>query len=428
MGSALEGIRILDLTSVVVGPSCTLRLADYGAEVIKLEAPGGDVLRSLGGPSPSGQHSGKYLHFNRKKRAICLDLKQQAAREALLRVLDGCDVFVSNMRPDALARLGLDADSTRASRPRLIHCTISGFGPGGPYRGKPAYDTVIQSVSGVAGLSERRDGTPRFAPLLLCDHVTGEITAGAIVAALFRRERTGEGCAIEVPMHETTAAFVLQENLGPAAFVPPRGRAGDARVLDPNNQALKTADGWMTVTANTDAQVRGFLTAIGRAELLADARFGSVADRFRHASDWFALRREALLVRTTAAWLALFEAADVPAAICHTLETSDRRSASAGGRAGGGGGTSAGGADPVNPADGVVGWGSGGARSSGTAAGCGYGGGAAGGGAERGGGGGAGGEGWGGPVSGLVMRGGAGCLGEIRPLQCISFIDIFWNV
>ena len=236
-------------------------------------------------------------------------------------MLDGCDVFVSNMRPDALARLGLDADSTRASRPRLIHCTISGFGPGGPYRGKPAYDTVIQSVSGVAGLSERRDGTPRFAPLLLCDHVTGEITAGAIVAALFRRERTGEGCAIEVPMHETTAAFVLQENLGPAAFVPPRGRAGDARVLDPNNQALKTADGWMTVTANTDAQVRGFLTAIGRAELLADARFGSVADRFRHASDWFALRREALLVRTTAAWLALFEAADVPAAICHTLET-----------------------------------------------------------------------------------------------------------
>ena len=128
MGSALEGIRILDLTSVVVGPSCTLRLADYGAEVIKLEAPGGDVLRSLGGPSPSGQHSGKYLHFNRKKRAICLDLKQQAAREALLRVLDGCDVFVSNMRPDALARLGLDADSTRASRPRLIYCTISGLG------------------------------------------------------------------------------------------------------------------------------------------------------------------------------------------------------------------------------------------------------------------------------------------------------------
>ncbi len=317
----LEGIRVLDLTSVVVGPSCTLRLADYGAEVIKLEAPGGDVLRTLGGPSPSGAHSGKYLHFNRKKRAICLDLKRPAAREALLRVLDGCDVLVSNMRPDALARLGLDARSVRASRPRLIHCTISGFGPGGPYRGKPAYDTVIQSVAGVAGLSERRDGTPRFAPLLLCDHVTGEITAGAILAALFRRERTGLGAAIEVPMHETMAAFVLQENLGPATFLPPLGRAGDARVLDPNNQPLRTADGWMTVTANTDAQVSGFLRVIGRAELLDDPRFRSVADRFRHAADWFALRREALTARPTAAWLPLFEAADVPAAICHTLET-----------------------------------------------------------------------------------------------------------
>lgn len=170
-------------------------------------------------------------------------------------------------------------------------------------------------------MSERRDGTPRFAPLLLCDHVTGEITAGAILAALFRRERTGEGCAIEVPMHETMAAFVLQENLGPATFVPPRGKAGDARVLDPNNQPLRTADGWMTVTANTDAQVRGFLTAIARPELLGDARFRSVADRFRHAADWFALRREALLGRLTAAWLELFDAADVPAAICHTLET-----------------------------------------------------------------------------------------------------------
>jgi crotonobetainyl-CoA:carnitine CoA-transferase CaiB-like acyl-CoA transferase len=152
-GRPLEGIRILDLTTVVVGPSCTLRLADHGAEVIKLEAPEGDVLRTLGGPSPSGQHSGKYLAFNRNKRAICLDLKQAAARTAVLRILDGCDVLVSNIRPEALARLGLDAAATRAARPRLIHCAITGFGPGGPYRGRPAYDTVIQSVGGVAACS-----------------------------------------------------------------------------------------------------------------------------------------------------------------------------------------------------------------------------------------------------------------------------------
>ncbi len=319
--SPLAGIRILDLTSVVVGPSCTLRLADYGAEVIKLEAPEGDVLRTLGGPSPSGRTSGKYLHFNRNKRAICLDLKQPAARTALLKIIDRIDVVVSNIRPDSLARLGLDAASLRATRPRLIHCAITGFGPGGPYRGQPAYDTVIQSVAGVAGLAERRDGAPAYAPLLICDHVVGEITAGAILAALFRRERTGAGAAIEVPMHETMAAFVLTEHLGPASFVPAQGRAGDARVLDPNNRPMQTADGWMTVTANTDAQVAGFLRGIGRADLITDPRFRTVADRFRNAPDWYAFRGTALRSHSTAHWLAVFAEADVPAAICHTLET-----------------------------------------------------------------------------------------------------------
>jgi crotonobetainyl-CoA:carnitine CoA-transferase CaiB-like acyl-CoA transferase len=316
----LHGVRVLDLTSVVVGPACTLRLADYGAEVIKLEAPEGDVLRTLGGPSPSGQHSGKYLAFNRNKRAISLDLKQSAARAAVLRILDGCDVLVSNIRPEALARLGLDAVSTRATRPRLIHCAITGFGPGGPYRGRPAYDTVIQSVGGVAGLFIRRDGVPRYVPLVMCDHVTGEITAGAIMAALFRRERTNQGAAIEVPMQETIAAFVLKEHLGPASFSPPLGPPGDARILEPNNQLVETADGWMTVTANTDVQVRGFLTAIGRAELIEDARFRSVSARFRNVTEWMALRRAALRDRPTAHWVAAFAQADVPAAPCHTLE------------------------------------------------------------------------------------------------------------
>jgi crotonobetainyl-CoA:carnitine CoA-transferase CaiB-like acyl-CoA transferase len=319
--SPLAGIRILDLTSVVVGPSCTLRLADYGAEVIKLESPDGDVLRTLGGPSPSGQHSGKYLAFNRNKRAICLDLKQDAAGTAVQRILDRCDVLVSNIRPEALARLGLDAATTRAKRPRLIHCSITGFGPGGPYRGRPAYDTVIQAVGGVAGLFIRRDGVPRYVPLVMCDHVTGEITAGAIMAALFRRERSGEGAAIEVPMQETMAAFVLKEHLGPASFTPPLGPPGDARILEPNNQLIETADGWMTVTANTDAQVRGFLQAIGKPELIEDERFRGVSARFRNVTEWMALRRGALKERPTAHWVAAFAEADVPAAPCHTLES-----------------------------------------------------------------------------------------------------------
>ena len=317
----LEGIRVLDLTSVVVGPSCTLRLADYGAEVIKLEPPEGDVLRTLGGPSPSGRMSGKYLHFNRRKRAICLDLKKPGGLDALYRIADTCDVVVSNMRPEALGRLKLDAASLRARRPGLIHCTITGFGPGGEYRGRAAYDTVVQGVTGIAGLTARRDGKPAYVPLLICDHVTGEITAGAIMAALVRRGRDGQGASLEVPMHETMAAFMLTEHLGPASFTPALGQAGDSRVLDPGNYPLPTADGWIAVTPNTDAQVRGFLTAIDRADLIEDPRFRSVADRFRNAREWYAFRGQALLGRPTAEWLDLFAKADVPAMRCHTLET-----------------------------------------------------------------------------------------------------------
>ncbi|MGQ7794553.1 CaiB/BaiF CoA transferase family protein [Faunimonas sp. B44] len=318
---ALSGIRVLDLTSVVVGPSATLRLADLGAEVIKIEPPGGDVLRTLGGPSPSGSLSGKYLHFNRAKRSVCLDLRREQARRVLDDMLSSCDVFVSNMRPDALARLGLDGERCLARHPSLIHCSITGFGAAGPYAGRPAYDSVVQGVSGIAGLSLRRDGVPRYVPMVICDHTVGEITAGAICAALFKRLRTGIGSVLEIPMFETMAAFVLQEHLGPSSFHPPLGPAGDTRVLDPNNMPVATADGWISISANTDAQAAGFLRAIGRPELIDDERFRSVAARFRNANGWFDLRANALRERPTAHWLAAFAEVDVPAMVCHTLET-----------------------------------------------------------------------------------------------------------
>ncbi|KMO11693.1 CaiB/BaiF CoA transferase family protein [Methylobacterium platani] len=320
----LAGIRVVDLTTVVVGPACTLRLSDFGAEVIKVEPRGGDVLRSLGGPSPAGRHAGSYLHLNRGKRAVGLDLKRPAARAVLGRLIATSDVLVANMRPEALARLGLDAATLRAGQPGLVHCTITGFGPDGPYRGRPAYDSVVQGVSGIAGLAERRDGRPAYAPLLLADHVTGEIAASAILAALVARGRTGAGATLEVPMHETMAAFVLAEHLGPRSFDPPLGPAGDARVLNPDNRPLATADGWISLTANTDAQVHAFLRAVGRAELIEDPRLATVADRFRHVDLWFRVRAEALAERTTAEWLAIFAAADVPAMPCHTLETLER--------------------------------------------------------------------------------------------------------
>jgi crotonobetainyl-CoA:carnitine CoA-transferase CaiB-like acyl-CoA transferase len=317
----LKGVRVLDLTSVVVGPVCTWRLGQYGAEVIKVESPEGDLMRGLGGLSPTGQHSGAYLHFNRGKRNICLDLKQPGAREAVARLVESADVVVANMRPQALARLGLDAATVRAKHPEKVHCLITGYGTDGPYAGLPTYDSVVQGVSGIAGLMQARDGAPAYVPLLICDHVAGEIAAGAILAALVERRTSGTGCSIEVPMFETMAAFVLQEHLAQHSFDPPVGPPGDLRLLSPHNKPVQTADGWISFTVNTDPQVRAFLVATDRAHLLDDPRFTSVAARARHVGEWFEIRGTALTGRTTAQWLDILQGADLAAQPCHTLDT-----------------------------------------------------------------------------------------------------------
>jgi crotonobetainyl-CoA:carnitine CoA-transferase CaiB-like acyl-CoA transferase len=318
--SFLAGLVVLDLTTVVVGPSCTLRLAQYGASVVKVETAAGDMMRSLGGPSPDRRHSGAYLHLNADKRNACLNLRHAAGRAALLRLVERADVLVANMRPEALCRLSLDPATLRARQPALVHCVITGFGPG-PYRGQPAYDSVVQGVSGVAGLFAARNGAPAYVPLLLADHVVGEIAAGAILAALVQRGRTGAGSAIEVPMHETVAAFVLQEHMGRQSFDPPLGPPGDSRTLHPGNAPIATSDGWISVTANTDTQAAAFLRAVGRDDALNDARFGSVADRMANVEAWFALRNGALRTNTSAHWLRTLAEADVPAMPCHSLDS-----------------------------------------------------------------------------------------------------------
>jgi crotonobetainyl-CoA:carnitine CoA-transferase CaiB-like acyl-CoA transferase len=317
----LKGIRILDLTSVVVGPAATWRLSQYGAEIIKLESPDGDLMRGLGGLSPTGQHSGAYLHFNRSKRNICLDLKKPAARDAIARLIASSDVVVANMRPQALERLGLDAVSVRKKHPDKIYCLITGYGSDGPYAGQPTYDSVVQGVTGMAGLALARDGTPKYVPMLICDHVVGEIAAGAVLAALLQRQLTSTGVSIEIPMFETMAAFVLQEHLAQQSFDPPVGPIGDQRLLSPHNKPVQTADGWISFTINTDPQVRAFLKASGRHELIGDARFETVASRAKFVAEWFAVRGAPLTTRTTAEWLAIFQAADIAAMPCHTLET-----------------------------------------------------------------------------------------------------------
>lgn len=320
-GSALRNIRVLDLTSVVVGPTCTWRLAQYGAEVVKVEAPDGDLMRGLGGLSNTGQHSGTYLHLNRGKRNICLDLKKPGALAVMERLVASSDVIVANMRPRALERLGLDAAAVRARHPDKIHCLITGYGTDGPYAGRPTYDSVVQGASGIAGLFGARDGTPAYVPMVVCDHVVGEIAAGAILAALMQRNATGQGSAIEIPMFETMAGFVLQEHLAQHSFHPPVGAEGDQRLLNPLNKPLQTADGWISVTINTDAQVRAFLKAVGRDELLGDPRFSSVSARAANVGEWFKIRGAGLSGKTTVEWMAIFGDADIAAMPCHTLET-----------------------------------------------------------------------------------------------------------
>jgi crotonobetainyl-CoA:carnitine CoA-transferase CaiB-like acyl-CoA transferase len=317
----LSTLRVLDLTSVVVGPICAWRLGQYGADVIKVEAPEGDLMRGLGGLSPTGQHSGTYLHLNRGKRNVCLDLKKPGAKAVMDRLLGWADVVIANMRPLALERLGIDAATVRAKHPDMIYCLITGYGTDGPYAGRPTYDSVVQGASGMAGLFLARDGEPAYVPMVICDHVAGEIAAGAVLAAVVKRNAGRGGSSLEVPMFETMAAFVLQEHMAQQSFDPPVGLAGDQRLVNPNNKPLRTADGWISVTINTDPQVRAFLTAVGRDELLDDPRFSSVGARAKNVREWFTIRGAALTGKTTAEWLEIFLAADIAAMPCHSLET-----------------------------------------------------------------------------------------------------------
>ena len=201
-GGPLEGIQVIDQTTVVVGPICSRTLGDYGADVIKIEAPSGDLLRTMAVGSRNSGMSGKFINFNRNKRSVCLDIKTKKGLFILKKLISESDVFVSNVRPKSLSKVGLDYNSLSKKNPRLIYCSIVGFGKGGQYYNSPAYDPIIQSVSGVAATLHRATGEPRFVPMVLTDHITGILAAQAIGFALFRREKTGFGEEIEVPMFE----------------------------------------------------------------------------------------------------------------------------------------------------------------------------------------------------------------------------------
>ncbi|GAA0496265.1 CoA transferase [Pigmentiphaga sp. GD03639] len=317
----LEGLRIVDLTQVVVGPYATQFLADFGAEVIKIEHPSGDLARWIGGRSPTPGMAAKYLHLNRNKKSLALDLKKPGALDALKKLIASADVVVHNMRPSAAARLGLSAEDLIRLKPDLIYCSVVGFGQEGRYRDKPAYDSIIQGASGLAAINNGGDGQPRFVPMVIADRTVGVMVANSILMAVVQRLRHGGPQVVEVPMFESMTAFVLAEHMFLKTFDPPLGATGDSRLLDPNSRPVRTADGYICVTANTDAQVFAMFEAMGRPELRTDPRFAEKRARFENIGEMFRIRNEVFATRTTAEWLEILEAADIPAMPLHTLDS-----------------------------------------------------------------------------------------------------------
>jgi crotonobetainyl-CoA:carnitine CoA-transferase CaiB-like acyl-CoA transferase len=319
MSGPLHGVRVVDMTSVGMGPYATQMLGDMGAEVIKVEAPEGDVFRTTA-PAASPGMGAAYLNLNRNKRSVTLDVKRPEEREKLLQLIDGADVFVSNVRPAALRRLGLDAAALCERNPRLIHCSAVGFGQDGPYAGNPAFDDIIQALSGLADLQGRNSGAPSYVNTIVADKVAGLALASAIPMALYERERSGLGQSIEVPMFETLVAFTLVEHLSGHTFVPPLGPMGYSRVLSPQRRPYRTRDGYVALLPYTDAQWQRFFALAGRPELASDVRYVDAASRARHFDALYQDLADIVAEHDTAYWLSALADADIPHSRVNTLE------------------------------------------------------------------------------------------------------------
>ncbi|MEM7775894.1 MAG: CoA transferase [Pseudomonadota bacterium] len=316
----LKTIKVIDLTSVVLGPYATQTLGDMGADVIKIESPDGDIMR-FAEPARSPGMGAVFLNTNRNKRSIVLDLKQSAARDVVTKLVSDADVFVHSMRPGAIDRLGLTYEAISSVRPDIIYCATWGFDSRGRYAGRPAYDDVIQGMSGLTDLPRLRSGNaPEFAPSIMADKLTGLTAAMAIVSALFHRAQTGEGQDVEVPMFETVTAFNLVEHLAGHAFEPPLGAMGYSRALSPERRPYRTADGYMAVLPYATRQWVSFFRAIGRPDVADDPMITDPATRIRNIDSLYRTIGEIMPTRTTAEWVEILTAADVPSVAVNRLE------------------------------------------------------------------------------------------------------------
>jgi len=308
----LQGFRILDLTAVILGPYATQILGDLGAEVIKIEPPDGDSMRPISPMAAPGM-SAVFANCNRNKRSVVLDLKSEAGKAALMKLLPTADALVHNMRQEALDKLGFTYKAVHAANPRIVYAAAVGYGRHGRYAGKPAYDDVIQAASGFAGLFQMRDGAPLYTPSIAADKVSGLHLAYAVMAALLYRERTGKSPGyVEVPMYELMVAFSLCEHMAAATFQED-GQLGYIRVISPSRKPYKTSDGWVGVLPYSEANWRKILAEIGRLDVVEMAWFRNATERSARVDELYDILAEAMPARSTAEWLATFERLDIPA-------------------------------------------------------------------------------------------------------------------
>jgi crotonobetainyl-CoA:carnitine CoA-transferase CaiB-like acyl-CoA transferase len=318
----LAGVRILDLTSVFMGPLATVCMADLGAEVIKVESPDGDMVRPVG---PGGEDGlgAIFQHLNRNKRSVVLDLKSEEGLSALLALIPEADVLVYNIRPAAMTRLGLGWERLHALNPRLIFAGVFGYSQRGTYAAEPAFDDLIQAASGLAHIvGQTRGGEPAYVPVTVADRAVGYYAFGAISAALFARERTGRGQRVDIPMFETMTSFVMGDHLYGHTYDPPQGDYGYPRLTARTRKPYRTRDGYVCCTVYTDAQWKAFLGLAGRAELFdTDPRFKDLGTRTRNIEALYGLVEEVLVTRTTEEWRAALRPYGVPIFPVHDFDS-----------------------------------------------------------------------------------------------------------
>lgn len=317
----LEGLRVLDLSSVLMGPYATQILGDYGAEVIKVEAPAGDLIREIN-PARSTGMGAMYMNSNRSKESITLNLKSPEGRAAVLRMAAECDVLLTNVRPRKMDRLGLTWEVLSEANPRLIYAALVGFDQRGPYAGRPAYDDLIQGGVCIPHLFQRAGQKPAYVPAAICDRIVGMSAVNAILAAVIERGRSGLGQKVEVPMFETMLSMILADHLGGLTFIPPLDGGGYRRHLSPDRKPYETKDGYVCALIYNDGHWERFFRELGRPEMpKADPRYASFAARMAHIDEVYAELGALMKTRTTAEWLALFDRADVPALPMHSFDS-----------------------------------------------------------------------------------------------------------